>query len=124
MKERRCEVKDKKIKLFKTASGVVWGFERVVKEYIHSQECGGVWTYVRHLSQQERYSAKAIRTEENILFKVTANPKITEDLYIEFGGKTYEITSIDRFEFNRTDYVIRAKEVAPPTFDEVQYDEY
>lgn len=124
MKKEAKEVKDKKIRVFKTAVQAVWGFEKTFKKYSHSEESGGIWAYARHLSQRERYAAKAVQMEETILFKVTANPKITEDLYIEFAGKTYQIASIDRFEFNKTDYTIRAKEVAPPTFDEVEYDEY
>jgi len=124
MRKDAKEVKDKKIRLFNATVRVVWGFDRVFKTYCHSEESGGVWAYARHLSQRERVASKAVQMEETILFKVTANPKITEDLYIEFMGKTYAICSIDRFEFNKTDYTIRAKEVAPPAFDEVEHDEY
>jgi SPP1 family predicted phage head-tail adaptor len=112
------------MRLFKTAVAAVLGFERICKKYIYSELSGGFWAYVRHLSERERYTAKALQMEETILFKITANSKITEDLCIEFGDKTYAIESIDKFEFNKTDYVVRAKEIAPPTFDEVEYDEY
>lgn len=124
MKEQHKEVKDKKIRLFKTAVQVVWGFEKVFKKYIHSEKSGGVWAYVRWLSENERLTAKSVQTEQTILFKVTANPKLSSDLYIEFGDKTYSIVSIDPYEFNKTDLVIRANAVSPPTFDEVEYDQY
>ena len=124
MKESKKEVKDKKIRVFKTVVRAVWGFEKVYKKYIHSEESGGVWAYVRQLSENERVSAKAVQTEQTILFKVVANPKLTNDLYIEFAGKTYNIVSIDPYEFNKTDLVIRANNISPPTYDEVEYDEY
>ena len=124
MAERKKEVKDKKIRLFKGVSRVVWGFERVYKKYIHSEESGGVWAYVRHLSEQERLASKVVQIDESILFKVTHNPKLTKDLYIEFGEKTYSIVSIDPYEYNKSDLVIRANEISPPVYDEVEYDEY
>ena len=124
MEKRNKEVKDKKIRLFKATVQAVWGFERIVKKYIHSEESGGVWAYVRQLSESERLTAKSVQTEQTILFKVVHNPKITNDLFIEFGGKTFSIVSIDPYEFNKADLVIRANAVSPPTYDEVEYDEY
>lgn len=41
------------------------------------------------------------------------------ELYVEFGGKSYDIVSIDKFEFNKTDLVIRANEILAPVYDEV-----
>lgn len=124
MKERSKEVKDKKIRLFKLTAQSMWSFDKVFKKYIHSEKSGGLWAYVRWLSENERLTAKSVQIEQTILFKVTANPKLTSDLYIEFGDKTYSIVSIDPYEFNKTDLVIRANAVSPPIFDEVEYDQY
>lgn len=124
MDNKRKEVKDKKIRLFNATTRVVSGFERIIKQYVHSKTSCGVWAYVRHLSEQERFSAKAVQTNETILFKVGYSPKVTDDLFVEFNDKTYSIVSIDPFEYNKTDLVIRANEVSPPPFDEVEYDKY
>jgi len=123
MKQQTKKVKDKKIRAFEATLRTVWGFERVFKKYVHSEESGGLWAYVRHLSEKERYIANAMQNDEDIVIEVAFNPKITTDLMIEFGDKTYKIVSIDPFEFNKTDLVIRAKEVAAQTYDEIEWGE-
>ena len=123
-KTKHKRVKDKKIRAFKTAIQAVSGFERIVKKYIHSKNSGGVWAYIRHLSERERYAAKAVQSLETMLFEVAHSPKLTDDLYIEFAGRTYRVVSIDPYEFDKTDLVIRAEEVAPPVFDCVEWGNY
>lgn len=118
------EVKDKKAKFFYIKTAVVDGYEQVVKHYIHSESSGGLWCYVRELSENERFSAKAVQVEETTQFKVVYNDKLKNELKIEFNGKTYEIVSIDKFEFNKTDVVIRANEILAPEFDGVEYENY
>ncbi len=120
----KYEVKDKKVQVFGIKTAVKDGYEVVVKTYIHSKESGGLWAFVRELSENERFSAKAVQVEETTQFKIVYNPKITTELYIEFGGKTYDIVSIDKFEFNKTDLVIRANEILAPVYDEVCYEDY
>ena len=118
------EIKDKKVQFFQIYTKVVDGYEQVVKRYIHSKESGGLWCYVRELSENERFSAKAVQVEETTQFKVVFNPKIKNELFIEFNGKTYSIVSIDKYEFNKSDLVVRANETLAPTFDEVEYANY
>ena len=118
------EIKDKKVQFFEIYTKVVDGYEQVVKRYIHSKESGGLWCYVRELSENERFSAKAVQVEETTQFKVVFNPKIKNELFIEFNGKTYSIVSIDKYEFNKSDLVVRANEISAPTFDEVEYANY
>ena len=79
---------------------------------------------MRELSENERFSAKSVQVEETIQFKIVYNPKILSEFFIEFAGKTYEIVSIDKYEFNKTDLVIRANEILAPVFDEVEYEDY
>ena len=124
-KKHQTEVKDKKVRAFEITRKSEFGFEKVYKRYIHPEDTGGLWAYVRQLMDTERLAATVIQGQATILFKVTHNPKITKDLILEFGGRTYSIVSVDPFEFNKTDLVIRATETSPPTFDEVEYaDEY
>ena len=52
------------------------------------------------------------------------NPKIVNELYLEFKDKTYDIVSIDGKEHNKSDLVIRANEILAPSFDEVRYENY
>ena len=123
MKQRPRIVKDKKVRAFVATVRAVWGFERVFKSYIHSEESGGLWAYVRHLSQNEIIRARQVQNPETTKFVIAYSPKITTDLYLEYGGKTFKVVSIDPFEYNKTDLTIRAEEVSPPTFDEVEYEE-
>ena len=116
--------KDKKVKFFYIETKVVEGYEQVIKHYIHSEESGGLWCYVRELSENERFSAKSVQVEETTQFVIVYNPKIVSELYLEFCGKTYNIVSIDKFEFNKSDLVVRANETLAPTFDEVIYENY
>ena len=120
----RKENKDKKVQFYKLSTQVVEGYEKVIKTYIHSKESGGLWCFVRELSENERFSAKSVQVEETTQFKVVYNPKIVNELYLEFKGKTYDIVSIDGFENNKSDLVIRANEILAPSFDEVRYENY
>jgi len=66
MKQRIRLVKDKKIRAFETAVRAVWGFEREFKTYCHSEESGGVWVYVRHLSGNEVMRARQVQSNETL----------------------------------------------------------
>lgn len=118
------ENKDKKVQFFRLSTQVVDGYEKVIKTYIHSKESGGLWCFVRELSENERFSAKSVQVEETTQFKVVYNPKIVNELYLEFKDKTYDIVSIDGKEHNKSDLVIRANEILAPSFDEVRYENY
>ena len=120
----RKENKDKKVRFFRIETKIVDDYEKVVKTYIHSRESGGLWCYVRELSENERFSAKSVQVEETTQFKVVYNPKINNELFLEFNDKTYDIVSIDKYEFNKTDIVIRANETLAPDYDEVEYENY
>ena len=121
---KKKENKDKKVQFFSISTKVIDGYEKVIKTYIHSKKSGGLWCYVRELSENERFSARAVQVEETTQFKVVYNPKIVNELFLEFNGKTYDIVSIDGKEHNKTDLVIRANEILAPSFDEVEYENY
>jgi len=123
-KKRQKKVKDKKVRAFNATVQAVWGFERTLKKYIHSESSGGVWAYVRQLSERERHVAMAIQSDEDILFEIAYSPKITAGLFLEFNDKTFKVISVDPYEYNKTDLIVKAKEVAPPTLDEVEWGEY
>lgn len=116
--------KDKKVQFFYIETKVVDGYEQVIKHYIHSKKSGGLWCYVRELSENERFSARSVQVEETTQFVIVYNPKIVSELKLEFDGKTYEIVSIDKYQYNKSDMVIRANEALAPEFDEVVYENY
>ncbi len=116
--------KDKKAKFFYLRTRVVDGYEQVIKQYIHSESSGGLWCYVRQLSENERFSAKSVQVEETTQFILVFNRKIDNELFIEFNGKTYEIVSVDEYEFNKSDLIIRANETLAPDYDGVEYANY
>lgn len=120
----RKENKDKKVQFYRIETRVVDNYEKVIKTYIHSKDSGGLWCYVRDLSENERFSARAVQVEETTQFKVVYNPKIVNELFLEYAGKTYDIVSIDGYEHNKSDLVIRANEILAPSYDEVRYENY
>ena len=120
----RKENKDKKVQFYRIETRVVDSYEKVIKTYIHSKDSGGLWCYVRDLSENERFSARAVQVEETTQFKVVYNPKIVNELFLEYAGKTYDIVSIDGYEHNKSDLVIRANEILAPSYDEVRYENY
>jgi len=119
------EVKDKKVKIYRVETARKKGHEIKIKRYIHDEKSGGLWAYVRDLTDRERFAALAVQVEQTIVFKITHNKKIAEGgFYIEFGGATYKAASTDNFEFYKTDLVFKGERCEMPAFDEVQYDEY
>ena len=122
MKQRPRFVKDKKVRVFKATTRAVWGFEKVFKFYLHPESSGGLWAHVRHLSGAEVLRARQVQSNETVQFVVSYFPGITSEVYFEFGDKTYKAVSIDAFEYNKTDFTIRASETSPPAYDEVEWE--
>jgi hypothetical protein len=44
-------------------------------------------------------------------------------MFVEFNNKTYKITAIDKFEFNKTDIKITAAEIQPLPFDSEEWND-
>ena len=123
-KKRQKKVKDKKVKAFNAVVRASLGFEKAFKKYIHSEESLGLWAHARQLSQRERHTAQAAQSKEDIQFEIAFSPKIVAGLFLEFNDKTYKVVSVDPYEYNKSDLIVRAEEVAPPIFDEVEWGEY
>ena len=81
-------------------------------------------TILDFVFENERFSARSVQVEETTQFVIVYNPKIVSELKLEFDGKTYEIVSIDKYQYNKSDLVIRANEALAPEFDEVVYENY
>lgn len=116
------EIKDRKISIFEIKSERnLKGDEVKVKRYVHGHE--RLWAYVRELSEQEKFEAKAVGLEQSILFKVNHNVKIKAGQYLEFCNKTYVIKSVDGFEYYKCDLTLRAEQVKTEEYDYEEYNE-
>lgn len=101
------EVKDKKIAVYEIITNRnTEGNEIKVKKYIHSKN--NLWTYVREMSEREKFAAKSTGAETTTVFKVNYNPLIKAGQHIEFKGETYIIQSVDGYEFYKRDLTVRA----------------
>lgn len=79
--------------------------------------------YARQLSAEERNASMALQDDSSI--EVAINKRqVTQDMYMEFKGNTYQIGAPDNFQFEGTEVKFRAKEVVPVEFDIVEYRGY
>lgn len=116
------EIKDKKIGVFEIVpQRNLKGDEVKVKRYIHGRN--KLHAYVRELSENEKFAAKATGSEQSIVFKVNYNERIKAGQRIEFRGETYSIVSVDAFEFYRRDLTLRAMRIKPEVYDYEEFDE-
>ncbi len=61
-----------------------------------------IWAYFRQLSMKELYGV-VTQVDEEVLFQVNYNPKITTAHVIRFKEILYEITRIDVYEGYKAD---------------------
>lgn len=78
-----------------------------------SAEARTVWASVSHVRTSERFAAAAIGAERTVTFTIRFQPDltVTEDNFIKYGGKQYDIKSVsDPLEKHET-LVITAEAV-------------
>ena len=116
------QIKDKKIAVYEITTGRDLSQNEIkVKRYIHDRN--GLWAYARELSEKEKFSAKAMGSEQSTLFKVNHNKKIRAGMFAEFKGSTFVIQSIDGYEFYERDLTLRTMRCKAEVHDCVEYDE-
>lgn len=114
------EIKDKRIAVYSIETGRdLSGNEIRVKRHIHNKN--GLWAYARELSEREKFTAKAVGSEQSILFKINYNKRIKAGLYLEFRGDTFVIKSVDGYEWYERDLTIRAERVKAEVCDRAEY---
>jgi len=103
------KIKDKRIKIYYEVQ------RGQLKRYIHPPS-EYLKAYVRQLSAYEQNMDDAIQDGSEIEFVI--NPRqVSVDMYIEFLGDTYQITSVDRYEFyTNNELKIRARKVSPKEY--------
>lgn len=103
------KIKDKHIKIFYEAQ------RGQIKRYIHPPD-EHLKAYVRQLAAYEQHMDDAIQDGSEIEFVI--NPRrVSVDMYIEFLNETYQITSVDRYEFYANNELkIRARRVSPKEY--------
>ena len=70
-----------------------------------------VWASVSNLYGREYFAAMAVNAENTVKFKIRYKVGITTDMRISFGGKYYNINSIDDVDYSHAFMVLRATEV-------------
>ena len=103
-------LKDKKIAIYsKTTTKDSEGFGTAKYTPIHA---GRLWAYVRQLSANEFYAARAVHQSEEMLFVLNWRNDITADCYIEYKGVFYNVTRVDTFEGYKEDLKVYAARLA------------
>jgi SPP1 family predicted phage head-tail adaptor len=69
-----------------------------------------VWAAISNLSGREYYAAAAIQKEKTVKFRIRAIKDIDEKMMISFGGRQYNITSIDNMKYENRHMEIKALE--------------
>lgn len=93
------------------------------KKYIHP-----ISTYlcasVRQLSASEQSSVNATQDQSDIQFTVNYR-LLSVDMIIEWNSKIYQIDGVDNYEFKvGADIVLRAHEINPKTYEDIEYTEW
>lgn len=124
MNAYRVKNKDRLIKFFaKDERELEDGSIKVYKVYLHGPKTL-FKAYVRSLKSGEDNTDNSERSTENIEVIVNFHPFIssTQDKYIEFNGKNYQIISVDNLEYKNTEIKLEGRRV-DMTFDGVEYNE-
>ncbi|MCU7522506.1 MAG: phage head closure protein [Ignavibacteria bacterium] len=117
----RILVKDKLIKIFSLYQRKNLDNETITIKHYHHPQNQSLKAYVRNLSASEQFASNANKDNSTIQFTIN-HRNISNDMYVEFAGKTYAITAPDKYEFYNTDIKFMAKEVAPITAEETEYE--
>jgi len=59
---------------------------------------GRLWAYVRQLSDNEFYAARAVQQTEEILFVLNWRPDLDPCCFISYKDVFYNVTRVDTFE--------------------------
>lgn len=106
MSSYKYRIKDKKIKIYfeqETEAGTI-------KHYIHPENVS-LNAYVRQLSASEQNAANALQDRSDIEFVINKR-EIKPDMFVEFKGKTYQMSSPDNYMFYETEVKFRAFEIS------------
>lgn len=69
------------------------------------------WVSVRGLRGKEFYSASAVQSQDDKIFNCRYFEGLTQDMFIKFQGKLYNITSINNLNEKNVEYEIHAREI-------------
>ena len=92
-----------------------------IKQYIHAEDTY-LKAYARQLTASETASLNAIQDTGYIEFVINKRAVI-QDMFIEFKGKTYQISSVDPFDFETPEIKLQAYEVNTKSYIDVRWKE-
>lgn len=89
-----------------------------VKKYIHPLD-KKIKAYIRELSSSERNELGGVHEGSEIECVINRR-KVDINMFVEFCDRTYQISSVDNFEFDTPEIKIRAYQVAPKDYDRIE----
>ncbi len=100
-----------------------------VRHFIHSKKSGGLWAFVRDLSQQERQANDAVEHSTAVVIKVGYNPKLLANwekiIIVDKNGVSYKLKEKpDEFTYAKTDLKFTAYAFKDGDKYEAEADEY
>ena len=105
--------KDEKIQLYRKVTQVPEGSTKKVnyRQFIYSEDkfmSGGLYANARTMTNTEVESGGLQHDKFNVKFTVNRNPKLATDLKVIYRGQTYDIQTIDDFDFRSIDNAFTA----------------
>jgi SPP1 family predicted phage head-tail adaptor len=90
-----------------------------IKQYIHKTDTT-LKAYARQLTASETSSLNALQDAGYVEFVINKR-KVLIDMFIEFKGRTYQISAVDPFDFISPEIKIQAYEVIAKQFVDVRW---
>lgn len=100
-----------------------------VRHFIHSKSSGGLWAFVRDLSQQERQANEAVGHSHAVVITVGYNPKLLASwekiIIVDKKGVSYKLKEKpDEFTYQNTDLKFTAYAFKDEDVYNAEADEY
>jgi len=90
-----------------------------IKQYIHAQDTY-LKAHARQLTASDTSSLNALQDSGYIEFVINKR-NVKQDMFIEFDGKTLQISSVDPFDFETPELKLQAYEVNAKSYVDVRW---
>jgi SPP1 family predicted phage head-tail adaptor len=90
-----------------------------IKQYIHAQGTK-LSAYARQLTSSETAALNAIQDSRYVEFVINKR-KLEVDMFVEFKGKTYQISAVDDYDFMNPETKFQAYEVNSKSYVDVRW---
>jgi len=100
------QIKDKKIQFYRVIKEKENSVNKHYRSFIYTKavyDDNGLWAYVRNLMDSEKVNRGRNVDTRSLKVIVNYNPKITSELKAIFNNETYDVSSVDPYEFYMDD---------------------